>query len=53
MTAVTKELDDVVALDLISREWIEIVKPFQTKQPDVPTSKLFGKLGKTLGKHVS
>jgi hypothetical protein len=27
MAAVTKELDDVVALDLTSYEWVEIVKP--------------------------
>ena len=46
MAAVTKELDDVVALDLTSYEWVEIVKPNQTKAPEKIQNKLFTKLGK-------
>jgi len=42
---VTKELDDVVGLDLLTWEWFQITEPKQTRGPLV-TNPLLAKLGK-------
>lgn len=44
MTAVTKELDDMCALDLTTFEWHLVTEPKQTKSPDKSSNPLLNKL---------
>jgi N-acetylneuraminic acid mutarotase len=53
MTAVTKELDDVVVLNLSSYLWSQITEPNQTKSPEKPKTKMFSKLGSMVKKSLS
>jgi hypothetical protein len=52
MTAVTKELDDVCVLDLLSFEWTQITEAKQTKIPERPQSAVINKLGKILRRNI-
>jgi N-acetylneuraminic acid mutarotase len=53
MTAVTKELDDVVVLDLATYEWFQVTEPNQTKSPEKVKPKMFSKLGSMLKKNLT
>lgn len=53
MHGVTKELDDVCALDLKTSSWFQITKPLQTKMSVLTTNPLIAKLGKQINKNIA
>ena len=48
MTRVTKELDDVCALNLRTSEWFSITEPKKTKMPEKVKNNLMNKFGRKM-----